>query len=66
MSLNKHQQGQGFVEYALILLLVAVVVIIIVSAFVPAIQNTWQHAAKLLTPVSAWTEEPVAAPNPDK
>lgn len=62
MGLNKHQKGQGFVEYALILILVAVVVIIIVAAFVPTVQNTWQHAAKLLTPVSAWTEEPVPTP----
>jgi pilus assembly protein Flp/PilA len=36
-------QGQGLVEYALIMLLVALVVIIIISLFGPAIGNLYSN-----------------------
>lgn len=58
MGQNKHQKGQSFVEYALILIAVAIVVVVIMALVAPAIMNEWQHAAKLLTPVSSWTETP--------
>ena len=36
---NREEEGQGLVEYALILVLVAVVVIVILSLLGPAISN---------------------------
>jgi pilus assembly protein Flp/PilA len=36
---NKHEKGQGLVEYALILVLVAVVVIVVLAMLGPGIQK---------------------------
>ena len=38
-----HEQAQGLVEYALILVLVALVVIVILSIMGPAIGNAYSH-----------------------
>jgi pilus assembly protein Flp/PilA len=38
-----HEEGQGLVEYALILVLVALVVIIILAVFGPAIGNLYSN-----------------------
>jgi pilus assembly protein Flp/PilA len=39
----KRQEGQGLVEYALILVLVALVVIVILAILGPAIGNTFSE-----------------------
>lgn len=38
-----HEEGQGLVEYALILVLVAVVVIVILALLGPSIGNTFSN-----------------------
>jgi pilus assembly protein Flp/PilA len=38
-----HEEGQGLVEYALILVLVAIVVIVILSLLGPAIGNVFSN-----------------------
>jgi pilus assembly protein Flp/PilA len=43
-----HQEGQGLVEYALILVLVAVVVIVILAILGPAIGNIFSNIVSLL------------------
>lgn len=43
MNTPHRMQGQGLVEYALIMLLVALVVIIIISLFGPAIGNLYSN-----------------------
>lgn len=45
---NKKEKGQGFVEYALIMLLVALAVIIILAIFGPAIGNMYSNVITLL------------------
>ena len=45
----KAEEGQGLVEYALILVLVAVVVIVILSLLGPAIGNIFQNIVDTLT-----------------
>jgi pilus assembly protein Flp/PilA len=42
------EEGQGLVEYALILVLVAVVVIIILALLGPAIGNIFSNVVRLL------------------
>ena len=42
------EEGQGLVEYALILVLVALVVIVILSLLGPAIGNIFSNVIKLL------------------
>lgn len=41
MVCTKHEQGQGLVEYALILILVAVIVIVILAVLGSAIGNLY-------------------------
>ena len=43
LMLPKTEEGQGLVEYALILVLVAVVLIVILSLLGPAISNVFQN-----------------------
>ena len=45
---EKEQEGQGLVEYALILVLVAVVVIVILALLGPAIGNIFSNIANAL------------------
>ncbi len=45
MSYRPHDEGQGLVEYALILVLVAVVVITILTLLGPAIGNVFSTIA---------------------
>lgn len=45
----QHEEGQGLVEYALILVLVAVVVIVILSALGPVIGNTFSNIHRAIT-----------------
>lgn len=42
------EEGQGLVEYALILILVAVVVIVILAVLGPAIGNIFSNVVKLI------------------
>jgi pilus assembly protein Flp/PilA len=42
------EQGQGLVEYALILVMVAMVVIIILALLGPAIGNTFSNVVSLV------------------
>jgi pilus assembly protein Flp/PilA len=46
----RHEEGQGLVEYALILVLVAVVVIVILSLLGPIIGNIFSNLATYLRP----------------
>ena len=48
MLFNRREEGQGLVEYALILVLVAVVVIIILALLGPAIGNIFSNIAAAL------------------
>jgi pilus assembly protein Flp/PilA len=48
---TKAEEGQGLVEYALILVLVAVVVIVILSLLGPAIANIFQNIVDSLNPL---------------
>ncbi|MER3458774.1 MAG: pilus assembly protein [Chloroflexota bacterium] len=41
-----HEEGQGLVEYALILVLVAVVVIVILALLGPAIGNVFSNIVR--------------------
>ncbi len=43
-----HEEGQGLVEYALILVLVAVVVIVILALLGPAIGNVFSNIVQNL------------------
>jgi len=43
-----HQEGQGLVEYALILVLVAVVVIVILAILGPSIGNIFSNIVSLV------------------
>jgi pilus assembly protein Flp/PilA len=43
-----HEEGQGLVEYALILVLVAVVVLVILTLLGPAIGNTFSNIVSRL------------------
>jgi len=58
----RNQEGQGLVEYALILVLVAVVVIVILALLGPAIGNIFSNIINSLnatpTPVSTITPTP--------
>jgi pilus assembly protein Flp/PilA len=45
-----HEEGQGLVEYALILVLVAVAVIVILSLLGPVIGNVYSNIATHLRP----------------
>ena len=46
MPLILQEQGQGLVEYALILVLVAVIVIVILALVGPAVGNVFSHILK--------------------
>jgi pilus assembly protein Flp/PilA len=48
MPLMRREQGQGLVEYALILVLVAVVVIVILALLGPAIGNVFSKVVSLV------------------
>jgi len=48
MLYNPHENGQGLVEYALILVLVAVVVIVILSFLGPTISNIFSKINRSL------------------
>ena len=56
----RHQEGQGLVEYALILVLVAVVVIVILALLGPAIGNIFSNVINSLNPTAA----PAITPTP--
>jgi pilus assembly protein Flp/PilA len=46
------EEGQGLVEYALILVLVAVVVIVVLTLLGPVIGNIFSAIVNILSPVS--------------
>jgi pilus assembly protein Flp/PilA len=48
MLYQPHEEGQGLVEYALILVLVAVVVIVILALLGPAIGNIFSNVVSSL------------------
>ena len=48
-NLFKDENGQGMVEYGLIIALVAIVVIVALKALAPAISNIFDSAATELT-----------------
>lgn len=48
MMYNPREEGQGLVEYALILVLVAVVVIVILALLGPAIGNIFSNIVNTL------------------
>ncbi|MBC8097800.1 MAG: Flp family type IVb pilin [Armatimonadetes bacterium] len=50
MMYNPREEGQGLVEYALILVLVAVVVIVILSLLGPAIGNIFSNIYRVFEP----------------
>ena len=54
MIYQPREQGQGLVEYALILVLVAVVVIVILALLGPAIGNIFSNFRFMLIP-QAWS-----------
>ena len=43
MFLNRREEGQGLVEYALILVLVAVIVIVVLTILGPTIGNVFSN-----------------------
>ena len=48
MSLFHREQGQGLVEYALILVLVAIVVVVILAILGPAIGSVFSKVVSLI------------------
>ncbi|MCY4071850.1 MAG: pilus assembly protein [Chloroflexi bacterium] len=46
----RHDDGQGLVEYALILVLVAVVVIVILALLGPSINNIFANVVNTINP----------------
>lgn len=54
----RHQEGQGLVEYALILVLVAVVVIVILALLGPTIGNIFSDAINSLNATATPTPTP--------
>lgn len=55
MLFSPQEKGQGFIEYALILILVVLVVIIIVTLLGPAIGRLYSN---VITPVPTLTPPP--------
>ncbi len=56
----KTVEGQGLVEYALILVLVAVVVIVILLLLGPAIGNIFSNIVDSLNPTATLTPTPAS------
>ncbi len=54
----RSMEGQGLVEYALILVLVAVVVIVILALLGPAIGNIFSNIINSLNPEPTFTPTP--------
>lgn len=52
VRLFKDEEGQGLVEYALILVLIAIVVIVAVTALGKKVENTFVNVNEGLTPNS--------------
>jgi pilus assembly protein Flp/PilA len=48
MPLIRHEQGQGLVEYALILVMVAIIVVVILAVMGPAIGNVFSQVINLI------------------
>ena len=48
MPLIHHEQGQGLVEYALILVMVAIIVVVILAVLGPAIGNVFSSVVNLI------------------
>jgi pilus assembly protein Flp/PilA len=48
MPLIHREQGQGLVEYALILVMVAIIVIVILAVLGPAIGNVFSNVVNLI------------------
>jgi pilus assembly protein Flp/PilA len=48
MLFNRREEGQGLVEYALILVLVAVIVIVVLTILGPTIGNVFSNIIELL------------------
>ena len=48
MFFNRSEEGQGLVEYALILVLVSVIVIVVLSILGPTIGNVFSNIIVLL------------------
>ncbi len=48
MFASRKEAGQGFVEYALILILVAVVVLVVLALLGPAIGNVFSNILPLI------------------
>lgn len=56
---HSFQEGQGLVEYALILVLVAVVVIVVLALLGPAVGNVFSNVVSGLENVASPTDTPV-------
>ena len=54
-----HQDGQGLLEYSLILVLVAVVVVVVLAVLGPAVGNVFSNVVDYLT------EDPAGDPPPE-
>jgi len=48
MPLFHREQGQGLVEYALILVMVAIIVIVILAVIGPAVGNVFSQVVNLI------------------
>jgi len=48
MPLLHREQGQGLVEYALILVMVAIIVIVILAVIGPAVGNVFSQVVNLI------------------
>jgi pilus assembly protein Flp/PilA len=48
MPLIRREQGQGLVEYALILVMVAIIVVVILALVGPAIGNVFSQVINLI------------------
>jgi pilus assembly protein Flp/PilA len=48
MPLIRREQGQGLVEYALILVMVAIIVVVILALVGPAIGNVFSEVINLI------------------
>jgi pilus assembly protein Flp/PilA len=48
MPIIRHEQGQGLVEYALILVMVALIVIVILAVMGPAIGKVFSQVVNLI------------------
>lgn len=56
-TLKRHEQGQGLVEYALIIVLIAIVVILAMQFLAPTIGNVFTEIGNTLQVVTNSTDD---------